>query len=431
MKKNKEILLSEDKKLVSDIPQGKKQGLAGEKLNTSDSQLASKTETQNVNSANPSKQQLNSLLEYYQAGRYDDAENLAVSITQGFPKKQFAWKVLGAIYKQTGRISESLVASQKSVQLAPQDDEAHSNLGVTLQELDRFDEAEASYNRAIALKSDYAEAHNNLGVTLEELGRLDEAEASLRQAIALKSDFAEAHSLLGCIMHEKGDVDSALHCFKKAFNFDSNLRINELRLMVLKSREASGRALGSSDTLSKVDSDSRLHSKPLILSRAVEIELIEKLYEMTSRALDNTKDARYGNGSCSLDFQLFEDESSIIKTVSSDLIRIVSDVVKSKVYVFDSFFNILGTGGGSFPHNHLEKQDKAMKLWKQKYSLVYYLSVGDQDCSEPGVLKFYSPDENILPCEGMIIIVPATRQHSAIYGGKTDRVMIGVNFYAL
>ena len=318
MKKNKEILLSEDKKLVSDIPQGKKQGLAGEKLNTSDSQLASKTETQNVNSANPSKQQLNSLLEYYQAGRYDDAEKLAVSITQGFPKKQFAWKVLGAIYKQTGRISESLVASQKSVQLAPQDDEAHSNLGVTLQELDRFDEAEASYNRAIALKSDYAEAHNNLGVTLEELGRLDEAEASLRQAIALKSDFAEAHSLLGCIMHEKGDVDSALHCFKKAFNFDSNLRINELRLMVLKSREASGRALGSSDTLSKVDSDSRLHSKPLILSRAVEIELIEKLYEMTSRALDNTKDARYGNGSCSLDFQLFEDESSIIKTVSSD-----------------------------------------------------------------------------------------------------------------
>jgi len=204
MKKNKEILLSEDKKLVSDIPQGKKQGLAGEKLNTSDSQLASKTETQNVNSANPSKQQLNSLLEYYQAGRYDDAENLAVSITQGFPKKQFAWKVLGAIYKQTGRISESLVASQKSVQLAPQDDEAHSNLGVTLQELDRFDEAEASYNRAIALKPDYVEAHNNLGVTLQKLGRLDEAEASLRQAIALKPDYAEAHSNLGVVLLNKG-----------------------------------------------------------------------------------------------------------------------------------------------------------------------------------------------------------------------------------
>jgi len=128
---------------------------------------------------------------------------------------------------------------------------------------------------------------------------------------------------------------------------------------------------------------------------------------------------RFGNGSYSLNFQLFEDESSIIKTVSSDLIRMLSDAVKSKIYVYDSFFNILGTGGGSRPHNHVKRHDNAMELWKQKYSLVYYLSVEDQDCSEPGVLKFYSPDEDILPCEGMIVIAPATRQHSAINGGKT------------
>jgi len=38
-------------------------------------------------------------------------------------------------------------------------------------------------------------------------------------------------------MHAKGDVDSALDCFKKVFNFDSNLRINDLRLTVLKSRD--------------------------------------------------------------------------------------------------------------------------------------------------------------------------------------------------
>ena len=204
MKKNEEILLPEDEKVVSDIPQRKKYGFVRQKLNTLDSQLASKTEIQNINSANPSKQQLNSLLEYYQTGRYDDAEKLALSITERFPKHQFAWKVLGAVLKQTGRISESLVASQKSVQLAPQDDEAHSNLGVTLQELDRLDEAEASYKRAIALKADYVGAHNNLGVTLQKLGRLDEAEASLRQAIALKSDYAEAHSNLGVVLLNKG-----------------------------------------------------------------------------------------------------------------------------------------------------------------------------------------------------------------------------------
>ena len=65
------------------------------------------------------------------------------------------------------------------------------------------------------------------------------------------------------------------------------------------------------------------------------------------------------------------------------------------------------------------------------YSLVYYLSVGDQTCSEPGILKLYDPVENILPHEGMIVIIPATREHSAIYNGKTDRIMIGVNFYSI
>ncbi len=364
-------------------------------------------------------------------GRLEEAEvsyRQAIALKPDYAEAHYN---LGNTLKQLARFDETETSYQQAIALKSDYAEAYNNLGVTLKELGRLDEAETSYRQAIALKSDYAEYYGNLGITLQELGRLDEAEANYRHVIALKPDLAEAHSLLGCIMHEKGDVDSALHCFKKAFYFDANLRINELRLMALKARATHGRGLGSSDILSNVESDSRLHSNPLILNRAVEIELIEKLYEMTSRTLDNTKDARFGNGSCSLNFQLFEDESSIIKTVSSDLIRIVSEAVKSKVYVYDSFYNILGAGGGSRPHDHLQGQDNAMDLWKQKYSLVYYLSVGDQDCSEPGVLKFYSPDEDILPCEGMIVIVPSTRQHSAIYGGKTDRVMIGVNFYAL
>ena len=119
-----------------------------------------------INSASPSQQQLSSLLELYQNGRFSDAEKLAVSITNEFPKHQFGWKVLGAVLKQTGRVIDSLTAMQKSVKLAPQDVEAHSNLGVTLQELGRLDEAEASYTQAITLKPNYAEAHRNLGTCL-------------------------------------------------------------------------------------------------------------------------------------------------------------------------------------------------------------------------------------------------------------------------
>ena len=103
-----------------------------------------------------------------------DAEKLAVSITNEFPKHQFAWKVLGAVLGATGRKSEAVDANQTSVALSPQDAEAHYNLGNMLHELGRLDEAEASYTQAIELKPDFAEARRNLGKTLLKLGRHQE-----------------------------------------------------------------------------------------------------------------------------------------------------------------------------------------------------------------------------------------------------------------
>ena len=144
----------------------------------------------------PSQAEIQKLINLYQNGQYGDAETLAISITEQFPDHQFSWKVLGAVLIQTGRISESLVANQKSIKLTPQDAEAHNNLGNTLKELGRLEEAEASYTQAIALKPDYAEAYNNLGNMHQELDRFDESEASLRQAITLKPDYIKAHIIL-------------------------------------------------------------------------------------------------------------------------------------------------------------------------------------------------------------------------------------------
>ena len=174
---------------------------------------------------------------------------------------------------------------------------------------------------------------------------------------------------------------------------------------------------------------------PLILNREVEPELLDTLSKMHSRELDKTSDARYGNGRCSPDFGLFEDENPVIKSVSEDMIRIMKEAVKSDIFILSSFFNIMGAGGGSTPHDHLSQIDKdggrGLNLAEHKYSLVYYLDVGDQDCDEPGILNLYNPVEEVLPSNGMITIIPASRMHSAVYGGSKDRVIIGVNFYSL
>ncbi len=170
----------------------------------------------NVNFLEPSQQQLNSLIKYYQAGRYADAEKLSLFITKEFPKHPFAWKVLGAVFNQMNKISEALFVSQKSVQLDPHDTEAQKNLGVMLQKLGRLNEAEASYKKAIALKPDYAEAYNNLSNTLKEQGKLNEAEASYKKAIALKPEYAEAHYNLGVMLQKLGRLNEAEASYKKA-----------------------------------------------------------------------------------------------------------------------------------------------------------------------------------------------------------------------
>ena len=170
----------------------------------------------------PSQEQFSKLIKYYQNSQFVDAEKLAVSITKEFPEHQFAWKVLGVILIQVGRLSESLTATQKSVELNPMDSEAHYNLGVVFKGLDRSNEAEKSYRQAITLKPDYAEAHSNLGNTLQELGRLDEAEKSFRQATALKPDFTEAHHNLGITLQELGRFDLSEASFRRVIALKPN-----------------------------------------------------------------------------------------------------------------------------------------------------------------------------------------------------------------
>jgi tetratricopeptide (TPR) repeat protein len=326
-----------------------------------------------VNFSTPSQQQLNRLLKYYQTKQYNDAEKLATSITQEFPDHQFAWKVLAIVLKQTDKISQSLVASQRSVQLEPQDSQAHYNLAVILQELRRFDEAEASYREAIEFKPDYAEAHNNLDILLRE------------------------KKLLMNISQEKKSDDH-----------------NKIR---------------------NLDSGSRLISNPFISNRVVETNLISNLYKIRLKQIDkkkgpNTKGPLFGNGKTT-DFRFFENNQNILKNVVDDLSEIMRQAVKSEIYIFDSFLNIFNNGSGSIPHTHTFSFDKINNLIDQKFSLQYYLSVGDQTCSEPGIFKLNNPDEEILPSNGMVMIIPANRYHSAVYNGKIDRVMIGVNFYSL
>ena len=366
-------------------------------------------------------------------GRLEDAEasyTEAIALKSDYVEAHYNF---GLTLTELGKFSEAEASYGRAITLKFDFAEAHCNLGNTLKELGRLDEAAASYKKAIALEPDFARAHCNFGVSLKELGRLDEAEASYIKAIALKPDLAEAHYNLGIVSYIRGDIDSALVSFRKAQSIDSKFDTYELIDSIIQARNSRKETRIDESEINAPGYASRLSTDPLILNRKVESELISVLLQMNSRTLDRTSDARFGNGRCSPDFNLFQEDNSAIKTVADDLTTIMKISIKSDIYIVSSFFNILSAGGGSSPHNHLKEIDGEYGLFlgRRKFSLVYYLSVGDQNCSEPGILQLFNPAEEILPSEGMIVVIPADRNHCAVYGGDKDRIMIGVNFYSV
>jgi len=372
------------------------------------------------------QEQIDHILNLFKSDQTQQALDFIDTLSKDYPDESLLFNIRGACYAGLGQLDIAVQSYKKALSIKPDYAKAHYNLGGALQELDKLHDSAKSYENAIVFEPENAQAYNNLAIVLRELNQLEEAEASCRKAIVLDPEYAEAHSCLSIILYANGDLNSALESIKKAYSINPKLKIIKLLLAVLKARKT--------HKTSKVSiSNIRSISNPLILNRAVEQELIAKLYEMKSLELEKTKDPSYGNARGS-GYQLFQDDhSSIIKTVEEDLVRIVIEAIKADIHVKDSFFTILGAGGGVNRHNHISALDidSSLNLVNQKFSLVYYLSVGDQDCTEPGILKLYDPIENILPREGMIIIFPADRHHSVVYNGKKDRIIIGINFYSL
>lgn len=196
------------------------------RLNALETRLTRGTKKPHKVLTSPPQEHLASLLESYKRRNYREAEILALSFTQEFPKHEFGWKVLGAVLEATGRHSEAADAKKIAVGLSPRDAQAHTNLGNSLRKVGRVEEALASHRQAIAIKPDFAEAHYNLANLLEDLDLFDEAESFFLNAIKLKPDFAEAHGNVGNLLKKRGRFDEAVSSYVKVIELKPSAEAN-------------------------------------------------------------------------------------------------------------------------------------------------------------------------------------------------------------
>ena len=383
----------------------------------------------------PSQEEIEYILNLFKSNQVKKAHNFIDTLSRDYSDKSLFLNICGAGYASLGQLDIAVQNYKKALSIKPDYAKAHYNLGIALQELGNLDDSVRSYQSAITLEPENAQAYNNLAVVLRELEQLEDAEVICRKAIFLDPKYAEAYCTLSIILYANGDLNSALEIIEKAYSINQKSKLIKLLLAILKARR--DRDNGDSITADKSNSDfgTQLTSNPLILNRPVEQELKNELYKMKALEHYPQTDTIYGNARGS-GYQLFQDSNSlIIKSVQDDLVKILTKAIKIKnIYIKDSFFHIMSAGGaGVNRHNHIGEfdLDSSLNLIKQKFSLVYYLAIGDQDCSEPGTLKLYDPSKNILPSEGKIVIFPADRYHSVVYNGEKDRIMISINFYSL
>jgi len=156
------------------------------------------------------------LVSLFEAGRYDEAETLARTLTHDDPDQAFGWKALGTVLAQRGQGREALSALETARLLAPNQPDLCNTLGKTWHDLGDLEQAVTCYRAALALAPDYADAHSNLTHSLQVLGRLDEARAHGEQALRLQPDHADAHNNLGIVLKELGNLDAAMACYRRA-----------------------------------------------------------------------------------------------------------------------------------------------------------------------------------------------------------------------
>lgn len=180
----------------------------------------------------PSNEEIKTLSNLLNKGSSAEAKQMALAMTQRFPKHGFAWKVLGAIYQKQGMPLEAVEAFKKATELMP-DAEAHYNLGNVYFDQEQLQLAQLQYQQAVKIFPGFSKAHYNLGSVFKSLGCLELAESSYKQALKLDPKNAQMHFNLGAIFQEQQRLPEAINSYLQALKTQPDLVSAHINLGVV------------------------------------------------------------------------------------------------------------------------------------------------------------------------------------------------------
>ena len=98
------------------------------------------------------------------SGRVDEAERMYKALAQANPNLGGPHANLGVIYRQSGKVNESVAELEQAVKLSPRQPIYLNQLGIAYRQQGQFAKSRDAYQRALALDPGYAAAILNLGI---------------------------------------------------------------------------------------------------------------------------------------------------------------------------------------------------------------------------------------------------------------------------
>lgn len=169
-----------------------------------------------------SADQVNSVINLFNAGRYSDVVSAAGRLTEQFVASRELLNVYGAALQALGKHREAIHCFQAAIELASEYPQPYYNLGLSLAAIENYEQAIQTIIFAISLKSDYTLAYLALGDNLQRQRKFIEAIASYKRAIQIDPNFTTCHNNLGNLLYDLGGYDDAILAYEKALEIDPN-----------------------------------------------------------------------------------------------------------------------------------------------------------------------------------------------------------------
>ena len=343
-----------------------------------------------------------------------------------------ALKIKAACLKTLGRFEEALSTYVLMLKFDTQIPELYYNIGNLYREAGNLKMAAQKYKESIDKNPNFLQAYAALSVIHLENNNLQEAKNFCTQGLLISNNSFDLHYAMSILYFYECLYEESINELTIALKISNGTSIEAGIALAIVKRIDSLKKRNLIDKSINIKNFNKKYERNFSQEQlTVKERYLDTVYKSDNTLLKNLPDARFGEGICTPNFRLFELNCTIIKEMRDELSKLMINCVNSEIILLDSFCNIFFGKSGTTPHHHLKSFDNYFDMGLRKFSLVWYLNVGDQNSLDPGILKLFEPEISILPKNGDVIIIPSNRKHSSSYSGDSKRVMVGVNFYSL